>query len=101
MAISPMSKAKAMRGSLIDAVDKINEIITAVNTIDVSAIQQMQSDISALQTSDTNINGRIDGAITRIAACETTDTSQQSDIDNIKITLYTPLSSGENPSSNS
>lgn len=101
MAISPMNKAKAMRGSLIDAVDKINEIITAVNTIDVSAIQQMQSDISALQTSDTNINGRIDGAITRIATCETTNTSQQSDIDNIKITLYTPLSSGENPSSNS
>ena len=101
MAISPMNKAKAMRGSLIDAVDKINEIITAVNTIDVSAIQQMQTDISALQTSDTNINGRIDGAITRIAACETTNTSQQSDIDNIKITLYTPLSSGENPSSNS
>lgn len=101
MAITPMNKAKAMRGSLIDAVDKINEIITAVNTIDVSAIQQMQSDISALQTSDTNINSRIDGAITRIAACETTDTSQQSDIDNIKITLYTPLSSGENPSSNS
>lgn len=97
MAITPMNKQKAVRGSLIDAVDKINEIIAAVNTIDVSAIQQMQSDISALQLSDTNINGRIDGAITRIAACESTDTTQQTDIDNIKITLYTPLSSGENP----
>lgn len=100
MPISPMNKTKAMRGSLIDAVDKINEIITAVNTIDVSAIQQMQTDISALQTSDTNINGRIDGAITRIAACETTNTSQQSDIDDIKITLYTPLSGGETPTNN-
>ena len=43
MAITPMNKAKAMRGSLIDAVDKINEIITAVNTIDVSAIQQIHA----------------------------------------------------------
>lgn len=100
MAITPMNKQKAVRGSLIDAVDKINEIITAVNALDPSSITQMQSDIAALQSSDTTINGRIDGLATRMTANETLDTTQQSDIDSIKITLYTPLSSGENPSNN-
>lgn len=100
MAIDPMSKSKAVRGSLIDAVDKINEIITAVNALSPSSIAQMQSDIAALQQADITTGGRIDALTTRMTAAETVNTSQQSDIDAVKITLYTPLSSGENPSSN-
>lgn len=99
MAITPMNKQKAVRGSLIDAVDKINEIIAAVNTLDPQSIEDLQDAITALQTSDTNINGRIDSLTSRVTATETTNATQQSDIDAIKITLYTPLSSGENPSS--
>lgn len=100
MAIDPMNKSKAVRGSLIDAVDKINEIITAVNALSPAAISQMQSDIAALQQADVTTGTRIDGLATRMTAAETVNTSQQSDIDAIKITLYTPLSSGENPQSN-
>ena len=98
--ITPMSKSKAVRGSLIDAVDKINEIITAVNALSPSSIAQMQQDIAALQSADTAIGLRIDGVASRTTALETSDTAQQTDIDSIKVTLYTPLSSGENPSSN-
>lgn len=98
VAITPMNKQKAVRGSLIDAVDKINEIIAAVNTLDPQSIEDIQDAVTALQTSDTNINGRIDSLTSRVTATETTNTSQQSDIDAIKVTLYTPLSSGENPS---
>lgn len=100
MAIDPMNKQKAVRGSLIDAVDKINEIITAVNLLSPSSIQQMQQDIAALQQADITTGGRIDALATRVTATETVNTAQQSDIDAVKITLYTPLSSGENPSSN-
>lgn len=100
MAISPMNKQKAVRGSLIDAVDKINEIITAVNLLDPDSIEDIQDDIAALQASDTTMSGRIDALAGRMTANETLDTAQQSDIDAIKITLYTPLSSGENPSQN-
>lgn len=99
MAITPMNKQKAVRGSLIDAVDKINEIIAAVNVLDPQSIEDLQDAITALQTSDTNINGRIDSLTSRVTATETTNATQQNDIDAIKITLYTPLSSGENPSS--
>lgn len=100
MAIDPMNKSKAVRGSLIDAVDKINEIITAVNALSPSSIAQMQSDIAALQQADITTGGRIDVLTTRVTATETVNTAQQNDIDAVKITLYTPLSSGENPSSN-
>ena len=100
MAIDPMNKSKAVRGSLIDAVDKINEIITAVNALSPSSIAQMQSDIAALQQADVTTGGRIDALTTRVTATETVNTAQQNDIDAVKITLYTPLSSGENPSSN-
>ncbi len=100
VAIDPMSKSKAVRGSLIDAVDKINEIITAVNALSPSSIAQMQQDIAALQAADVTTGTRIDGLASRVTATETTNTSQQSDIDAIKVTLYTPLSSGENPSNN-
>lgn len=100
MAIDPMNKSKAVRGSLIDAVDKINEIITAVNALSPSSIAQMQQDIAALQQADITTGGRIDALTTRVTATETVNTAQQNDIDAVKITLYTPLSSGENPSSN-
>lgn len=97
MAIEPVSKQKAMRGSLIDVVDKVNELITAVNSLDASAISQMQSDITALQQADTTMNTRLDTFGGRVTAVETANTTQQSDIDAIKVTLYTPLSSGESP----
>lgn len=96
MAISPMTKDAVMRPSLIAAVDKINELITAVNSLDPASIAAMQQDIADLKAADTNITTRIDGVITRTTALETSDASQQSDIDDIKVTLYTPLNMGGN-----
>ena len=93
MAISPMSKEKVMRPSLIDAVDKINEIIAVVNDADMQGIEQR---ITALETSDTIINGRIDGVITRVTTAENDIDAAETDIATIKTTLYTPLSQGGN-----
>ena len=91
MAISPMTKDKVMRPSLIDAVDKINEIITAVNAVDM---QGVDSRLTALETSDTTINGRIDGLATRTTDLESDVSDNTDDITQIKTTLYTPLSQG-------
>lgn len=96
MAISPMSKDAVMRPSLIAAVDKINELITVVNGLDPASIETLEQDVADLKAADVTINSRIDGAITRITATETTNVSQQSDIDDIKVTLYTPLNMGGN-----
>lgn len=93
MAIDPMTKDKVMRPSLIDAVDKINELVTAINTLDPTGID---SRITALETSDTVINGRIDGALERITTAEGDIDASEVDIEQIKTTLYTPLSQGGN-----
>lgn len=91
MAIDPMSKDKVMRPSLIDAVDKINEIIEVVNSSDMQDVDQR---LTALETSDVTINGRIDGAIDRIDAAEGDIDTLETDVSKIKTTLYTPLSQG-------
>lgn len=96
MAISPMTKDAVMRPSLIAAVDKINELVKAINSLDPASIETLEQDIADLKTSDTNINARLDGVITRTSTLETTTASQQSDIDDIKVTLYTPLNMGGN-----
>ena len=91
MAISPMSKDKVMRPSLIDAVDKINEIITAVNAVDM---QGVDTRLTALETADVTMSGRIDGLATRTTDLETDVSDNTDDIAQIKTTLYTPLSQG-------
>ena len=91
MAIDPMVKTKVMRPSLIDAVDKINEIIEVVNSSDMQDVDQR---LTALETSDVTINGRIDGAVSRIDTAEGDIDALETDVSTIKATLYTPLSQG-------
>ena len=91
MAIDPMVKTKVMRPSLIDTIDKINEIIEVVNSSDMQAVDQR---LTALETSDVTINGRIDGAISRIDTAEGGIDALETDVSTIKATLYTPLSKG-------
>lgn len=97
MAIEPMGKDKVMRPSLIDAVDKINEIATAVNQLDPTEIDAIETRVDALETSVSGIFTRIDNISSQLATIQQTLTAHQSDIDNVKLTLYTPLSQGANP----
>ena len=91
MAIAPMTKDKVMRPSLIDAVDKINEIITAVNAVDM---QGVDTRLTALETADVTMSGRIDGLASRTTDLETDVSDHSDDLTQIKTTLYTPLSQG-------
>ena len=92
MAISPMTKDKVMRPSLIDSVDKINEIIVAVNLLDPAEIDAIESRVDALETAVTSINTRLDNIAQSLVTINARIATMSSDIDNIKITLYTPLS---------
>ena len=100
MAIEPMGKDKVMRPSLIDAVDKINEIAATVNLLDPTEIDAIETRVGALETSVSGISTRIDNISTQLATIQQTLTAHQSDIDNIKLTLYTPLSQGADPTTN-
>ena len=86
MPIDKLTKNEAVRESVQTSYDKINEIIDVVNAFsnesgNIETIQQnvtqLQSDVSLL-TSDNATN-------------KTDIKKLQSDVDNIKITLYTPI----------
>lgn len=100
MAITPLDKDKAMRGSLIDTLDKVNEVITVVNQLSPAAIEQLQQTVAGHTQSISTINNNLGTLGGRVTSVEDVNTTQQSDIDAIKVTLYTPLSAGESPTTN-
>ena len=93
MPITPMDKTKVMRPSLIDAVDKINELITAVNSLDPTSIN---SRVTALETWQTSTDSRLSAMSSDISTNTTNIGTNATDITTIKTTLYTPLSAGGN-----
>ena len=102
MAITPIEFGKNLRPSTVDALNKINEVITAVNQLQPSEINQIQEDVSTLKMQMSTANGNIstlqgqmstaNGNISTLQSGVSTNTE---DISNIKTTLYTPLESGE------
>ena len=102
MTITPIEFGKNLRPSTVDAINKINEVITAVNQLQPSEIEQIQEDVSTLQTQMSTANGNITTLQTQMSTANGNITTLQSgvatnteDITNIKTTLYTPLESGE------
>ena len=95
MKISPLDFGKNLRPSTVDAMNKINELVTAVNDLDGSEIETIKSNIEALQTKVANDETRITTNANDIIAIKEVNTSQQSDLDAIKVTLYTPITSDE------
>ena len=91
MAIDPMVKTKVMRPSLIDAVDKINELVSAVNALDPGSIDTR---VTALETWQGSTNTRLDNMSGDITAAQGDIDAAETDITMIKTTLYTPLSDG-------
>ena len=88
MAITPVSKAQAMRPAEIAAIDALNLAIEQLNQIDVSGLNTRLANI---ETSITNINSRLDTIDTSITDLTDLVDAISSDVDDIKITLYTPL----------
>ena len=88
MAINPIEFGKNLRPSTVDALNKINEIITAVNQLQPSEIEQLQTDVSTLQSQMSTANGNI-------STLQSSVSDNTGDINDIKTTLYTPLESSE------
>lgn len=95
MAISQLEFGKNLRPSTVEAMNKINELVTAVNDLDGAEIENIKSDISTLKSKSDTMNTRITNNANDITSVKQTNETQQTDIDAIKVTLYTPLSSTE------
>lgn len=92
MAVTPIEFGKNLRPSTVEAIKKINELVTAVNAVNVDAINQMQTDVNNIKNTVKEHTSSIGANTTDIGEIKKTQTSHTQDIDKIKVTLYTPLS---------
>lgn len=83
---------KNLRPTTVAAVNKINELITAVNLIDSDSITALQRDVSNLKSTVGTHTTQISTAKSDITSLKSTTSAHTTDIDKIKVTLYTPLS---------
>lgn len=92
MAIKPIEFGKNLRSSTVDAIKKINELVTTINGIDASAIGKLSTDVKNLQTTVASHTTSIDNNTKSLDTVKKTQEAHTADIDKIKVTLYTPLS---------
>lgn len=90
--ITTIEFGKNLRPSTVEAIKKINEVITALNKVDSSAIDTLKSQVGNLQSSITKLTSDVTTANDNITTLQSTTQSHTTDIDKIKVTLYTPLS---------
>lgn len=93
MAIKPIEFGKNLRPSTVEAIKKINELVTSLNNIDASAISKLVTDVKNLQTTVASHTTSINSNAKTIDTVKKTQEAHTTDIDKIKVTLYTPLSS--------
>lgn len=95
MAISELAFGKNLRPSTVDTMNKVNEIIAVVNELDTSGLSQVQSDVSTLKTQMSSMQTTVSNHTSSISNLTSKQNAMETDIDNIKVTLYTPLSTEE------
>lgn len=96
MAITPISFGKNLRPSTVDALNKINELVTAVNALDPESIETLEQTVSTQGQNISTLQTQMSTANSNISSLQSKQQEHTTDIDNIKVTLYTPLESTEN-----
>lgn len=95
MAIQNIVFGKNLRPSTVDALNKINELVAAVNAVDTASIKQIKTDTANLKTIMESHTSDISKLKTDTSGLKQTTSKQTTDIDKIKVTLYTPLSAND------
>lgn len=88
MTIDKVRFGKNLRPSTVDVMNKINEIVDSVNSLETNS---GTADISALKTNVQTLQTQVGNVNTEITNLKSKDSTFQTDIDKIKRTLYTPL----------
>lgn len=101
MAIAELEFGKTLRPSTVELINKMNETIAAVNALNPAAMEQLTSDVAALKTTTSGLTTKVKTNADNITALTQTQTSHTQDIDKMKVTLYTPLTSPDTDPSTS
>ena len=94
-AIEKIKFGKNLRPTTVEAIKKINETVDAVNSLDLTGINALQTDVNNLKNTVSTHTSQIDTANSSISDLQGTTASHTADIDKIKVTLYTPLAADE------
>jgi outer membrane murein-binding lipoprotein Lpp len=94
-AIKAIEFGKNLRPTTVEAVTKINELIAAVNQFSSAGIDALRTDVNNLKSTVATHTSQIGTANDSIDKLKKTASAHTTDIDKIKITLYTPLADGE------
>ena len=93
--IETIKFGKNLRPSTVESINKINELVTAVNQLDSAGVDTLQTDVTNLKTTVATHTSQIDTANSNISELKKTTSAHTTDIDKIKVTLYTPLAEDE------
>ena len=93
--IEAIKFGKNLRPTTVEAINKINELIEAVNQFNSAGIDTLRADVGNLKTTVATHTSQIDTANSNINELKQTASAHTTDIDKIKVTLYTPLVAGE------
>lgn len=99
MTISLIEFGQNLRPTTVAVVKKVNEVIGAVNALDPSSISQLTKDVESLKTSTSATAQKVAANETSITKLQTTQAQHTTDIDKVKITLYTPLTESDTETS--
>lgn len=95
MAIDKLEFGKNLRPSTVEVMNKVNEVIDAINDSSGGAFEELKVDVDALKVSDNNQNIQIQQLQSNYTDIEPRVKANEDDLANVKITLYTPLTSNE------
>lgn len=95
MAIGEIEFGKKLRPSTVEAIKKINELVQAVNLLDPTEINTLQTTVNNLKSTVGTHTSQIGSANSSINDLKKTTSTHTTDIDKIKVTLYTPLAAAD------
>ncbi len=93
--IQPLQFGKNLRPSTVDSMNKINEIVTAVNQLNPTEIDTLQSKVSTLESKTTQLESTVTQNGSDIDTLQAETASLTTDMEKVKVTLYTPLSTND------
>lgn len=91
MTISLIEFGQNLRPTTVSVVKKVNEVIGAVNALNPNSISQLTKDVESLKTSAAATDRKVAANEASIKTLQNTQAQHTTDIDKIKVTLYTPL----------
>lgn len=93
--IDPILFGKELRPSTVSALKKINELVSAVNDLDSASIETLKTDVTTIKGNVTTLQSQMVTANSNISDNMNGIADLNTDMQKVKVTLYTPLSDSE------